>query len=194
VTLDLTHELAKANEELKEASQLKDDFINVAAHELRTPIQPILGLAQILRLKMRGGDSHHNLNFSIDEQSKVLDIIIRNAKKLLLLEDNILDIARIESKTLKLNIEEFDLDNLMINVVQDTRDLINSNRISLYYNKEAGASFAVNADKARLSQVLSNLLSNSIKFTEKGTIMTKRPYNKETIAPIILAGVSNPDV
>jgi two-component system, OmpR family, sensor histidine kinase VicK len=82
-----------------------------------------------------------------------------------------LGIARIESKTLKLNIEEFDLDNLMINVVQDTRDLINSNRISLYYNKEAGASFAVNADKARLSQVLSNLLSNSIKFTEKGTIM-----------------------
>ncbi len=167
----LTHELAKANEELKEASQLKDDFINVAAHELRTPMQPILGLAQILRLKMKGGDSHNNLNFSIDEQSKVLDIIIRNAKKLLLLEDNILDIARIESKTLKLNIEEFDLDNLIINVVQDTRDLIDSNRISLYYHKEAGASFVVNADKARLSQVLSNLLSNSIKFTEKGTIM-----------------------
>jgi signal transduction histidine kinase len=151
----LTRELTKANEELKEASQLKDDFINVAVHELRNPIQPILGLAQILRLKMRG----------------VLDIIIRNAKKLLLLEDNILDIARIESKTLKLNTEEFDIDDLIINVVQDTRDLIDSNRISLYYNKEAGASFVVNADKAKLSQVLSNLLSNSIKFTEKGTIM-----------------------
>jgi signal transduction histidine kinase len=90
---------------------------------------------------------------------------------LLLLEDNILDIARIESKTLKLNIEEFDLDNLIINVVQDTKDLIDSKRISLYYDKGAGASFVVNADKARLSQVLSNLLSNSIKFTEKGTIM-----------------------
>jgi signal transduction histidine kinase len=167
----LTHELAEVNEELKEASQLKDDFINVAAHELRTPIQPILGLAQILRLKIKGGDSHHHLNFSRDEQSRVLDIIIRNAKKLLLLEDNILDIARIESKTLKLNIEEFDLDHLIINVVQDTRDLIDSKRISLYYNKWAGASFVVNADKARLSQVLSNLLSNSIKFTEKGTIM-----------------------
>src|SRR5581483_4444164 len=166
----LTHDLAKINEELKEASQLKDDFINVAAHELRTPIQPILGLAQIFRLKMRGGDNHNNLNFSIDEQSRVLDIIIRNAKKLLLLEDNILDIARIESKTLKLNIEEFNLDDLIINVVQDMRDLIDSERISLHYNKRIGASIVVTADKARLSQVLSNLLSNSIKFTEKGTI------------------------
>jgi signal transduction histidine kinase len=180
----LIGELAKANEELKEASQLKDDFINVAAHELRTPIQPILGLAQILRLKMRGSNNH-DLSFSRDEQSRVLDIIVRNAKKLLLLEDNILDIARIESKTLNLNVEEFDLDNLISNVVQDTRDQIDNSKITLHYNKKDDTTFQVNADKARLSQALSNLLSNSIKFTKNGIILINLEGNENKNQAIV---------
>jgi len=71
---------------------------------LRNPIQPILGLAQILRSRKMRSDSSHNNSLTIDEDHKLLDIIIRNARKLLLLEENILDVARIENKSLKLDI------------------------------------------------------------------------------------------
>ena len=113
---ELTKDLARANEELKQAGRLKDDFINVAAHELRNPVQPILGLAQILRSKkMRKNDSH-NKSITIDEEYKLLDIIVRNAKKLLLLEENILDVARIENKSLKLDIEECNLYEVLFRI------------------------------------------------------------------------------
>lgn len=167
---ELTKDLARANEELKQAGRLKDDFINVAAHELRNPVQPILGLAQILRSKkMRINDSH-NKSLTIDEEYKLLDIIVRNAKKLLLLEENILDVARIENKSLKLDIEECNLFDVIRSVVQDTRDQIDSSRVELLYNKGGDNIFLIRVDKSRLEQVISNLLSNCIKFTEEGTI------------------------
>ncbi len=89
---------------------------------------------------------------------------------MLLLEDNILDVARIENKSLTLNIEESDLDNIIDAVIQDTRDQIDNSRIRLQYNKTEGIIFLVRADKPRLVQVISNLLSNSIKFTKEGVI------------------------
>jgi signal transduction histidine kinase len=168
---ELTNKLAEANKEMKQASRLKDDFINIAAHELRNPVQPILGLAQLLRAKLRGGNDQ-NMIISREEQLKTLDIIIKNAKKLLLLEDNILDIARIENKSLKLNFEKFNLEELIGTVIHDTADQIDNRKITLHYNnKKDDTIFQVNADKARLSQVLSNLLSNSFKFTKNGTIL-----------------------
>jgi signal transduction histidine kinase len=170
---ELTNKLAEANKEMKQASRLKDDFINIAAHELRNPVQPILGLAQLLRAKILGGNDHNMI--SREDQLKSLDIIIKNAKKLLLLEDNILDIARIENKSLKLNFEKFNLEELIGTVIHDTADQIDNRKITLHYNnnnnKKDGTIFQVNADKARLSQILSNLLSNSIKFTKNGTIL-----------------------
>ncbi len=167
---ELTKDLARANEELKQAGRLKDDFINVAAHELRNPVQPILGLAQILRSKkMRKNDSH-NKSITIDEEYKLLDIIVRNAKKLLLLEENILDVARIENKSLKLDIEECNLYDVIRSVVQDTRDQIDSSRVELLYDKGEDNIFLIRVDKSRLEQVVSNLLSNCIKCTKEGTI------------------------
>lgn len=127
---------------------------------MRNPVQPILGLAQILRSrKMRGADSH-NKSIMREEEYKYLDIIVKNAKKLLLLEDNILDVARIEDKSLRLNIEESNQDEVISIVVQHTRDQIDIR----------GIIFLVCANKARLAQVISDLLSNSIKFTKEGMI------------------------
>ena len=167
---ETNEQLAKANEELKQANQLKDDFINVAAHELRNPVQPILGLAQVLRSRKMRSDAGHNNSLTINEDHKLLDIIVRNAKKLLLLEENILDVARIENKSLKLDIEECDLSDIIASVVQDTRDQIDNTRVELLYNKEEDGILMVLVDKSRLEQVLSNLLSNSIKFTKEGKI------------------------
>ena len=183
---ELTSELTEANGEMKQASRLKDDFINIAAHELRNPVQPILGLAQLLRSKLRGSsDEDDDKIISRQEQLKYLDIIIKNAKKLLLLEDNILDIARIENKSLKLNLEKFNLGELISSVVQDTTGQIDNSKLTFRYNKKADNIFWINADKARLTQVLSNLSSNSIKFTKKGMILISLDGNENQNQAII---------
>ena len=78
-------------DELKEADKMKDEFINIAAHELRTPIQPILGLSEIIRPKVGS------------EEQEYLDVITRNAKRLRQATENILDATRIDGHSLKLN-------------------------------------------------------------------------------------------
>src|SRR5918992_4092003 len=104
---ELKKEIEKANEELKYKDQLKDEFINVAAHELRNPIQPILGLSELLRTK------------EIEKIENIVDIIIRNSKRLMQLEEDILDVARIESRTLTLNKEKFNLNEMIIEILKD---------------------------------------------------------------------------
>src|SRR5919199_859654 len=100
-------------EKLKESDKMKDEFINVAAHELRTPLQPILGLTEVLRSKIK--DS---------KQQELLDVVIRNAKRSQRLTNDILDVTKIESKSLNLNKEQFNLNDIIINTITD----IESNR------------------------------------------------------------------
>jgi signal transduction histidine kinase len=149
-------------EKLKESDRMKDEFVNVAAHELRTPIQPILGLSEILRPKVTKEDSEY------------VDVIVRNAKRLQRLTEEILDVTKIESQSLKIKKEEFNLNDVIINCINDmlmNKHPENSNREKkpkiLYEPKD----ILLKADRIRISQVLSNLLSNAIKFTPKdGTI------------------------
>jgi signal transduction histidine kinase len=148
-------------EKLKESDRMKDEFVNIAAHELRTPIQPILGLSEILRPKVNKEDSEY------------VDVIVRNAKRLQRLTEEILDVTKIESQSLKLKNEEFNLNDVIINCINDmlmNRHPENSNKEKkpkiLYEPKD----ILLKADRIRISQVLSNLLSNAIKFTPGGTI------------------------
>jgi signal transduction histidine kinase len=150
-------------EKLKESDKMKDEFINVAAHELRTPIQPILVLSKIVRPKVG------------DKESEYMDAIIRNAKRLQRLTENILDVTKIESQSLKLNRERFNLNDVITNAIDDMildrefnnkkNDDNNTDYIKLLYRP---TDIFVEADKARLAQVISNLLSNAIKFTKEG--------------------------
>jgi signal transduction histidine kinase len=155
-----TRDLESANEQLKVHDNMQREFINVAAHELRTPIQPILGLSEILRSKI------------MDEQLRSLvDVISRNAKRLQSLTEDILDVTRIESHSLKLKKEEFNLKDVIVNCIND----LTLNRQN---NKQPGnvkilnelTDIFVEADKGRISQVISNLLSNALKFTKDGSI------------------------
>ena len=160
-----TKEVLKANEQLKLNDRMQKEFINIAAHELRTPIQPILGLTQIIRPKIKDA-----------EQRELLDNVIRNAKRLQRLAEDILDITRIESQSLKLNKDGFNLNDLISNVVQDYRNQIekdnddddNKNNITLLYESKKDINFFVEADRYRLTQVISNLLNNAIKFIKEG--------------------------
>jgi signal transduction histidine kinase len=146
-------------ERLKESDKMKNEFINVASHELRTPIQPILSLSALLRPKIR--DVH---------QQELLDVIIRNAKRLLRLTEAILDVTKIESQSLTLKKERFDLNDVIINVMDDislSTGFLNNENITLSYEPQH---IMLEADKGRIIQVISNLLGNGIKFTKEGTI------------------------
>lgn len=95
---ELKNEVQRANEELKNKNRLMDEFINITAHELRTPIQPVLGLAELVSAKLEDG-----------EQRECMDIVVRNARRLRMLTQNILDVSKIESQSLNLNKEPVDL-------------------------------------------------------------------------------------
>jgi signal transduction histidine kinase len=153
--------LESANEQLKVHDNMQKEFINIAAHELRTPIQPILSLSEILRSKIKD-----------TQQVNLLSIITRNAKRLQRLTDDILDVTRIESHSLKLNKELFNLSDLISSIIDDYRNHIEKDNIAvkLLYESNSKDNIFVEADRGRLIQVISNLLDNAIKFTKEGTI------------------------
>ncbi|HMH09453.1 MAG TPA: HAMP domain-containing sensor histidine kinase [Candidatus Nitrosopolaris rasttigaisensis] len=160
-------------EKLKEHDKMQEEFINIAAHELRTPTQSILGYAEIL--EMESEESRHLVN-----------PILRNAMRLQRLTGDILDVTRIESQTLRLNKEEFNLNEMISSVIQDCKSQIDSEKIKLVYeHRSVNNNMIVNADKDRLSQVISNLISNSIKFTQGEwgiiSITTKKEQDNKAI-------------
>jgi two-component system sensor histidine kinase VicK len=161
------------NEELKRADIMQKEFINVAAHELRTPIQPIIGLSDVLHSKIKD-----------TEQRELLDVVIRNAKRLQRLTEDILDVARIESESLILRKSRFNLKELILNTITDYKSQIKKevkdNKVELGFTTNEDNDIFVYGDTGRITQVISNLLSNAIKFTEEGTItvkIQKRIYN-----------------
>jgi two-component system, OmpR family, sensor histidine kinase VicK len=161
----IQQEKLKEYEKLKEADRIKTEFINVAAHELRTPVQPILGLSEVLRSKTN--DS---------EQLFFIDVINRNAKRLLQLADDILDVTKIESHSLKLKKETFDLQELLTVIINEYSKIIekSNKNIKLVYTpkvEQHKSSILIQADKGRISQVVFNLFNNALKFTEEGSIV-----------------------
>jgi signal transduction histidine kinase len=163
--IESNKQLESANKQLELHDKMQEDFINVAAHELRTPIQPILGLAQVLRSRR---DKDNNNSKEMAEEVHLLDVIIRNARRLQRLAEDILDVTKIESHSLILHKERFNLIDLMLEVIQDIRNQINNGKVKLIHQFDNV--IFVEADRSRISQVVYNLLSNSLKFTEEGTI------------------------
>src|SRR5919112_1826616 len=171
---ELTKELENANEELKHKDQLKDEFINVAAHELRSPIQPILTVAEFLRGRKVGGRNSNGSNDaarSIEKEQELLDIIVRNSNRLRQIAEDILDVARIESGSLILKKEKFNLKEMITEILSEYQQKIkNKNSIKLSYESQDNNAIIIEADRSRLCQVVYNLLSNAIKFTDDGNI------------------------
>jgi signal transduction histidine kinase len=169
-----TAELKGANEQLKAHDKMQREFINIAAHELRTPTQAVLGYSEILK-KLSREENRHN---------EMIDAIYRNATRLQRLANDILDVTRIESKTLKLRKERFNLNDALSHVVNDYKNEINKNnsQISISYEPaiEPGNRWPlIVADKERVIQVVSNLINNAIKFTTQGTISVSAKIIRE---------------
>jgi len=162
--MESNKKLESANKRLEVHDKMQKDFINIAAHELRTPIQPILALTQVLRSR-----KEKNNNAKEIEELSLLDAVIRNAKRLKRLAEDILDVTKIESHSLILHKERFNLNEVISNTVQDIRNQISNGKVKLLYEFDKDLLF-IEADKERITQVISNLLSNAVKFTKEGTI------------------------
>ena len=166
-------------EQLKINDKMQKEFINIAAHELRTPVQPIVSLSEILQ-----SDRSNNT-----KQQEFLDAIVRNAKRLQRLTENILDITRIESHSLELRKERFSLNENIRNVINDMNNravLRNNNNKTVSILFETEQDIIVKADKVRIYGVISNLLKNAIHFTNEGTIhiaaAEKMDYNEVIVS------------
>ena len=146
------------------------NFVRILAHELRNPIQPILGFSDMMQ---------NNTRLSSEQKNELLKIISRNARKLDIMTNNILDYARMENRIFNLNIEPFDIVKTIEDLVSDYALQVNNKNIKL----DLTYSFkplVIQADKIRITEVLDNLISNSIKFTEEGRIdisIEKLPQN-----------------
>jgi signal transduction histidine kinase len=149
-------QLLQTIEELRTENTKLQLFINIAAHELRTPIMPIVGYSEILQEDL--GDR------------KEIRGIIYNAKRLDQLAGNILEGAKIENQTLKLDYGQFNLKDILTDIIDDYNNLLTikeSKDVKLRYKPK---DILIVADKVRVGRVISNLLNNAIKFTSRGEI------------------------
>lgn len=164
---EFAHNLRIANANLASKEAAMQDFINTAAHELRTPIQPILGLSQVLR-DLSGDDPR---------KTELLDAILRNSKRLARLQEDILDVSRIQSNLFKLNPSPLSIEALIeesILLFRSQGDPLDFNpKVNIVYEGGLGRHIMANLDKSRMIQVMSNLFSNALKFMKEGDIRVR---------------------
>jgi two-component system sensor histidine kinase VicK len=161
---------SELREELLVRSLAQREFINIAAHELRTPIQPILGLAGILSSRLDA------------ENKEFIEVIMRNARRLERLTEDILDITRIEGKTLKLNRQSFLIAKTIREIIQDYTAQLRKARPNIilsFTSSKDLESIAIVGDENRIKQVITNLIDNSIRFTEQGTITSTAEIDRQ---------------
>jgi signal transduction histidine kinase len=160
-------QLQLANEQLQNNDKMQREFINIAAHELRTPTQAILGFSELFDMRPEVRD-------------EAMRAVARNAARLERLTSDILDVSKIEGNALKLSKEKFSIKEVILSAIEDAKSrLVNGDSADLKIVYD-GSDTTVLADKARLYQVISNLIANSIKFTKKGIIsITTEQRNSE---------------
>lgn len=169
---DIYKKAEELYDQLKYKNETQRQFLNIAAHELRNPIQPILGLAEVML---------SNKNLNVIQQEELLRIIINNAKKLHFLTNNLLDVARIDENLFSLELQEFDIVELANEVIKEVRNQITNNKKIQTNLQCTEKSLPVIGDKIRLNQVFLNLINNAIKYTDEGDILVsiKRGNNND---------------
>ncbi|MFH1875110.1 MAG: HAMP domain-containing sensor histidine kinase [Pseudomonadota bacterium] len=156
---ELHHKLKKINEELQEANHVKSEFLAVMSHELRTPLTAIIGFSELLMENVVG-----ELN---QAQRESLQEVLNNGADLLELINSLLDLSKIESGKMKLDINTFDLREMIERVQGMIASLVQRKEHSLLVTLPEKLP-AIQADERKLQQVMLNLLSNAIKFTPNG--------------------------
>ncbi|MFL6435825.1 MAG: ATP-binding protein [Nitrososphaeraceae archaeon] len=179
---ELNNQLSAANEQLKVYDKMQREFINIASHEIKTPTQALLGYSEILQ--------RHP-----EKREQISEAIYRNANRLQRLTNDILDVTRIESQTLKLKKEQFNLRDLIFTIVEDFKNDIQKKGTNIRLLYEPYNNLLVEADKGRITQVISNLLSNAIKFTNEDSrtifidVSTKQQIHNNSIDKKVILSI-----
>ena len=165
IARDIT-DLEAARQKALAASKAKTEFLSSMSHEIRTPMNAILGMADLI------GESDLN-----SEQRRYLDTIISNGNALLELINSILDLARVESGRMNLEAVEFDVVELTEKVADTLAVRAHEKGIELAVRFSADLPATLMGDSLRLRQVLTNLVGNAIKFTERGEVVVNVAHN-----------------
>jgi len=144
-----------AEEHAEKSNRLKDEFLATVSHELRTPLSAVLGWTQMLMSKQ----------VTPDREVHALETIERNARSLMHMIDDLLDVSRIIAGTLRLTLRPVDVAAVTQAALEVIRPLAADKHIDLQFSSEAGSSALVSGDSDRLQQVIWNLLANAVKFT-----------------------------
>jgi PAS domain S-box-containing protein len=155
-------ELVKSKEAAEAANVAKSEFLSIMSHELRTPMNAIIGFTDILSETKLAG-----------EQQRYVEILKKSSDRLLNLIEDILDLSKIEEGKFELEILDFDLSEIMEILVDTMGPRANEKSLKLRYNIEDDVPLLLLGDKYCLIQILTNLVSNSIKFTSKGEVEIK---------------------
>ncbi|MBA3750998.1 MAG: HAMP domain-containing histidine kinase, partial [Nitrosopumilus sp.] len=156
----LVNKIGKLYVELEQNNNSNSNLMRIIAHEIKSPIQSILGLSEIVE---------SNTRLNSEQKNELLKIMFRNTRKLDLLTNNILDYARFENNLFDLNLESFDIIKLIEELIDDYRLDANKKEVVIEHIYQENPLF-ISADRLRMMEVIDNLLHNSIKFTDNGHI------------------------
>lgn len=174
--LNILEDISELNEKLKELDKLKDEFLNMTSHELKNPLTPILSYLDML--------SKGSLGELSPKQKGAVDIVSRNTERLKRLIFDILDIAKLESKRMKFDMQKVDLEKIIKNLMNDMQPFAQEKNIKIIGN--IGKLPKIIGDESRLLQVLTNLINNAIKFShETGKVKISANRKKNNILVII---------
>jgi signal transduction histidine kinase len=187
---DATYELVNANEELQEANRLKNRFLARVSHELRTPLNAIIGYTD-----MNLAGYYGTLN---EAQTDALERVQRNGRQLLLLINDVLDLSRIDAQGVELEARAFSPQDLVLSVVSTVEPSIQEKGLELTYDISPDLPSTLVGDPVRLNQVLTNLVSNALKFTDEGSIEILAQENDQETWTVIVRdtgrGISERDL
>ena len=158
------------NYQLQETSRIKSKILSVLSHELRTPLNAVLGFSDLL-LRL-------NRNIFNSQSINIVETIIRNGKQLLVLINDMLDFAKLEQGEVILKLQQFNIEELINTVVEDLRFLANRKNITIdtHINIQ---NIKVTNDPIKVQQILTNLISNAIKFTKTGKVLIQLQESNE---------------
>jgi PAS domain S-box-containing protein len=154
-------ELIKSKEKAEESDRLKTAFLQNMSHEIRTPMNSICGFSEMLK----------NPNLTHEKRNGYTDIIINSSNQLLSIVTDILTIASLDTKLEKLKLEKVNLNSVITELLDIFNQLASNKSVNIFSkNAESTSAFEIFADRAKITQILTNLLSNALKFTPKGEI------------------------
>lgn len=194
-----TIDLRKANKKLQEMDKLKTEFLSIVSHELRTPLAAVLGYAKIISNRLKdvifpNVREDSKVVMSTRKVNKGLDTIISEGERLTELINDLLDIAKIESGKVEWKMEPISVAEIIERAIALTSSSFEQYGLELISDVEDGLPEVV-GDKNRLEQVMINLISNAMKFTEKGSVLCRaRKINNEIIISIIDKGTGISDI